>query len=124
MKQPPILPTVLDRVCDLIAKRHGPLPFRHNRGIRITRKLVQAAVEILNAAPNRTLPQHCRNARREYTPDGLDRRIKERLNDDTRTANIISDVLAEAGVAEVLKVENPETGRMVKGTRLVEKWGW
>ena len=123
MNRPPVLPTVLDRICDRMAKRHGPLPFKH-RGIRITRDLIRAAAEILNATPDRTLPQHCRNARREYTPDGFDRRIKERLNDDTRTANIVSDVLEEAGVVEVLKVENPATGRMVKATKLVEEWSW
>lgn len=122
MNPPPILPTVLDDICQRIAKRHGPLPFKH-RGIEVTRELVRAAVEALNAAPDRTLPQNCRNARREYTPDGLERRIKERFNDDTRTANIVSDVLAGAGVVEVLKVENPETGRMIKATELLEAWG-
>ena len=124
MTRPPILPTVLDRICERIAREHAPLAFRHDRGIRITRKLVEAAVEILNAAPDRTLAQHCRNATREHTPDGLDRRIKERLNDDTRTGNIISDVLEEAGVVKVCKIPNPATGRMIKATQLLEKWGW
>jgi len=124
MTRPPILPTVLDRICQQIARRHGPLPFKHDRGIRITRELIQAAVEILNAAPDRTLPQHCRNARREYTPDGLDRRIKERLDSDLRTANIISDILAEAGVVEVRNIPNPATGRMIKATKLLDKWRW
>ena len=40
---------------------------------------------------------------------------------DTRTANIISDVLEQVGIAEIAKVENPETGRIVKGTKLLEK---
>ena len=123
MTRPPILPDVLDRICDRIAKAHGRVPFYH-RGIRITRKLVQAAREILNAAPDRTLAQHCRNARREYTPDGLDRRIKERLNTELTTANMISDVLAQARIVRVFKIENPARGRMIKATKLLEDWGW
>ena len=123
MARPPILPPLLDRACERVERRYGPLPFRH-RGIRITRKLIQAAIEILNDAPGRLLPQHCRNARREYTPDGLDRRIKERLDDDTRTANILSDILQDAGIVEVTKVSNPETGRMIKATRLLGEWAW
>lgn len=123
MAKPPILPTLLDRACERVECRYGALPFRH-RGIRITRKLMQAAIEILNDAPGRLLPQHCRNARRQYTPDGLDRRIKQRMDDDTRTANILSDILQDAGIAEVTKVSNPETGRMIKATRLLDGWAW
>ena len=121
--RPPMLANVLDRLCTRIAKRHAPVPFGH-RGIRVTRELVQATVEILNAAPARTLAQHCRNASRQCTPDGLDRRIKERLDTDLRTGNIISDVLADAGAVCVIKMRNPDTGRMIKATRLLDEWGW
>jgi len=41
-----------------------------------------------------------------------------------RTANIISDVLAKAGIVEIVQVENPDTGRIVKGTRLLQGWDW
>lgn len=93
------------------------LPF-WERGIKIDRALLKTAIEILNAAPLKTLPRNCRNDLRLRPPDGLDRRIKEVLNTDLRTANIISDILAECGIVEIVQVVNPQTGRMVKGPRL------
>lgn len=54
----------------------------------------------------------------------LDRNIKEILDTDLRTANIISDILQEVGVVEVLAVINPTTGRKIKGTKLLPKWQW
>jgi len=121
--RPPILPDRLERACQLVSSALQRIPFRH-RGILITQDLIRAAIEELNAAPNRVLPQNCRQLRKEDTPDGLDRRIKERLNTDLRTANIISDVLQEVGIAEVIRVRNPDTGRMIKATRLRDPWNW
>lgn len=106
-----------------ILSRLPRLPL-NERGIRITEELALAAVTMLNYAPNATLPQNCRNAARDRTPDGLDRRIKERLNTDLRTANIVSDVLAEAGIVEIVRLVNEGTGRYIKGTRLLERWRW
>ena len=122
-ERPPIDDDSLDRVCGLVSQTFEPLPFRH-RGIRITRELIEAATAELNAAPGRVLPHNCRQLKREDTPDGLDRRIKDRLQTDLRTANIISDVLEEIGVVEVTLVRNPRTGRLVNATRLNQAWSW
>ncbi|MBU3198256.1 hypothetical protein LL037_21170 [Clostridium estertheticum] len=81
-------------------------------------------MEILNNESSKILPQNSRNATRSNTPEGLDKDIKEALNTDLRTANIISDVLQEVDVVEVIKVENQVSGRGVKGTRLLPKWCW
>lgn len=118
-----ILPARLAHACQLVAGAFSHVPFQH-RGIRITPALIGAAIEVLNSAPNHTLPQNCRQLARNDTPDGLDRRIKERLHTDLRTANIISDVLSGVGIVDVIEVINPSSGRVVKGTRLRPEWGW
>lgn len=123
LERPPVDDEVLDRVCTLVTQAFGRLPFRH-RGIRISRDLIEAAIAELNAAPGRILPHNCRQLKREDTPDGLDGRIKDRLQTDLRTANIISDVLEEVGVVEVTLVRNARTGRRVKATKLHRAWGW
>lgn len=117
-------PQNLKRACSRVEEKLGrTLPFKL-RGVTINSVLIEAAINVLHDSPEKTLPQNCRNDIRIRTPDGLDRRIKEYLNTDLRTANIISDVLAEAGIAEVIAVVNPATGRDVKGTRLLEEWRW
>lgn len=117
-------PQILEQVCERVEKTSGrALPFRL-RGISINRDLIKAAIIALNNSPQKTLPQNCRNDIRARTPDGLDLRIKEYLDTDLRTANIISDVLAEAGIVEVVPVVNPRTSRKIKGTKLLEDWSW
>jgi hypothetical protein len=119
-----ISPSMIDKACNLVENAAGKtLPFEQG-GITINRKLIEVTIETLAEAPDQTLAQNCRNDTCERTPDGLDRRIKEKLNSDTRTANIISDVLALAGIVSVVKVTNPETGRKVKATRLEEEQHW
>jgi hypothetical protein len=113
----------LEAAVDRFERSVAHLPFRH-RGIKISAELIMATLEVLNAEPTRTLPQNCRNAIRSKTPDGLDCRVKEKMNHDTRTANIVSDLLVQAGIVEVVRVKNPVTGRMVKGTRLLEEQRW
>lgn len=103
---------------DVEEKYNKQIPFRH-RGIKIEKELIQATVEILSESPNKILPQNARNLVAEETPDGLDRRIKERLESNLRTANIISDVLEEVGVVKVKLRENPNTGRSIKYTELI-----
>ncbi|MBN2489132.1 MAG: hypothetical protein JXA98_08895 [Methanosarcinaceae archaeon] len=111
---------LLNKACDVI---DGDLPYKY-RGIMISCELIKTTMEILNAEVTKTLPQNCRNDIRERTPDGLDKRIKERLNTNLRTANIISDVLKSAGIVEIVQVINPHTNRIVKGTKLLQKWNW
>jgi hypothetical protein len=116
--------SVLKNACNRVEETENrSLPFLE-RGIKVDRNLIEAVIEILNASPSKTLPQNCRNAIRDKTPDGLDRRIKEKLNTDLRTANIISDILARAGIVEIIRVINPATGRLVKGTRLIDERCW
>lgn len=98
------------------------LPF-YERGIKIDKLLISITLEILNEEPTKTLPQNCRNDILGRTPDGLDARLKERLGNLHR-ANIISDVLAKAGVVKVISVENFGTRNYVKGTRLNSDWVW
>ena len=115
---------LIEKACAMVEETSGKaIPFRL-RGIKVDRYLIISALEILADAPQKTLPQNCRNDIYERTPDGLDRRIKAKLKTDLRTANIISDVLADAGIVKVVKVLKPETGRMVKATKLLDEMHW
>lgn len=107
----------------IIEKLGVTLPY-HHRGIKITDNLIKAAVESLNEAPVKWLPQNCRNDVRDRTPEGLDLEIKKKMDFDLRTANIISDILAEAGIVRIADVVNPITGRKVKATQLLMEWTW
>lgn len=119
----PIPINLLNQICYRVNQSVGNIPFKY-RGITITQELIKAAVEILNAEPTKMLPQNSRNDVKEKTPDGLDRRIKEYLNTNLRTANIISDVLEQAGIVEIISIMNFQTGRRVKGTKLLKEWCW
>jgi len=99
------------------------LPYRE-RGIQINEDLIVTTIEILNNSNNYILPQNARNEIMEKTPDGLDKRIKRKLRKNTRTANIISDVLENKGIVEVTYIKNPKTGRKIKATRLLKEWRW
>lgn len=124
LKLTPIPPNLLYLACNTVSQKRGEgIPFK-DRGIMIKREMIKITMELLNGEPTKTLQQNCRNDVRERTPDGLDKRIKENLDTDLRTANIISDVLKQAGIVEVIPVKNPQTGRTVKGTKLLEKWNW
>lgn len=114
---------LLDSVYNNVEFKYGTIPFKL-RGIKVTHELIRVTVEILNNEFTKTLPQNSRNASKDKTPDGLDKRIKDSLNIDLRTANIISDVLKESGIVEIITVENHITGRGVKGTRLLSEWCW
>lgn len=114
---------LLARAYAAVEQAYGRLPFKH-RGIEISTELIRTVLELLNAEENKTLPQHSANAVAEKTTDGLDRRIKEKMCSDLRTANIVSDVLEKAGIVRVIKGINPATGRDVKGTRLRKTWRW
>jgi len=97
------------------------LPYRE-RGILINSNLIIATIEILNSNKEKTLLQNARSEIMEKTPDGLDKLIKRKLKSNTRTANIISDILQEKGIVEVIKIKNKKTGRLIKATRLLNEW--
>ncbi|MDP4182286.1 MAG: hypothetical protein Q8942_14505 [Bacillota bacterium] len=123
MKSKAISDPVFISACKRIEELYGGIPFKE-RGITVSSELIKATIEILNDETNKTLPQNCRNQTIEKTPYGLDYKIKERLNTNLRTANIISDILHKAGIVTVIDVINPATGRNVKGTKLLQEWCW
>ncbi|GHV83670.1 hypothetical protein AGMMS50212_10100 [Spirochaetia bacterium] len=88
----------------LICKIVKP-PFTY-RGIKITEELLCTTLEILNAEETKALPQNARNLSAEDTPDGLDKRIKIKLCGNTRVANIVSDILAEKEIIEIIRQTN------------------
>lgn len=108
---------------NLVRNHFGSIPFKTG-GIDITKELIEATLKILNTEPTKAIPQNSRNATRANTPEGLDKSIKDVLNFDLRTANIISDILQYVGVVQVIDVINPTTGRKVKGTSLLPEWQW
>lgn len=114
---------IYNRILKNVEASYGTMPFKL-RGIVISQDLLKVTVVILNRESSKSLPQNARNVSSENTPDGLDRRIKECLNTNLRTANIISDVLQKAGIVEIVKIENRISGREVKGTRLLPIWSW
>lgn len=114
---------ILDSANRKVEHTFGLIPFKY-RGITITHELIKAAIEILNSASDKALPQNSRNAVKDKTPDGLDKRIKEILKTNLRTANIVSDVLKTAGIVTIISVLNPTTKRNIKGTKLLLEWTW
>jgi len=123
MKLNPIPDQLLVKAVSKVEEACGRSLPLYERGIRIDEELIRATLEILNEESAKTLPQNCRNAVLEKTPDGLDARLKLRLG-NLRRANIISDVLAKAGIVFVIHVPNPATGNSVKGTQLSSEWTW
>ena len=119
----PISQELLDNACFAVEGKYQRLPFSL-RGIKIDRRLIRATLEILNAEPLHKLQQNCRNDIRERTPDGLDRRIKEYLGSDLRTANIVTDVLETSGIVRNIQMPSSSTGRDIKGTQLLDAWVW
>ena len=99
------------------------LPY-NERGIKITLDLLKVTIEILNNATDKTLPQNCRNATADNTPNGLDKLVKINLPTSQRTANIVSDILKKKKIVEVIYIQNEKTGRKIKGTRLLCSWTW
>lgn len=112
---------LLDIVCRDVERTYQTLPF-NLRGIKISRDLIAATLVILNQESGNSLPQNCRNDIAGSTPYGLDKFLKEKRHSDLRTANIISDVISDAGYAEVYKQLNVKTGRMIKWTKSKMTW--
>jgi len=112
---------LLNNICTKIEDQFGELSFKYRR-VSITKELIAATFEILNMETNKELPQNSRNLVKEKTPDGLDKRIKEKLNNNQRIGNIVSDILEEVGLVAVFKRESATTGRIIKWTKSKIKW--
>ncbi|WP_321508480.1 PQQ-binding-like beta-propeller repeat protein [uncultured Methanoregula sp.] len=119
----PIPQDLFERACRILEERYSDFPIK-SRGIYIRKNLVKATLEILNSMPGKKLPQNCRDDTRENTPDGLDLRIKEYLDSDLRTANIITDLLESVGIASNIQVPSEKTGHLLKGSQLNPEWCW
>lgn len=104
-------------------KQNKRLPFEV-RGIVISELLIATTLEILNSEKSKMLPQNARHDNLERTPDGLDKRLKIRMGNDTCRGHIISDILAEVGIIKLLKVRNIKTGKLVNGTQLISDFSW
>lgn len=104
-------------------KQNEQIPFK-SRGIVISELLIVTTLELLNAEKLKTLPQNARHDNLKKTPDGLDKRLKMRMGNDTCRSHIISDILAEVGVVRLLKVRNIKTGKLVNGTQLNSEYSW
>ena len=91
---------LLSRACNAVEETSNrKLPFFEKK-ITIDKELIQAAMEILNSEPSKQLPLNHKSDIRENMRDGLDFRIKDYFNIDLRTANIITDILQQAGIAQ------------------------
>jgi hypothetical protein len=104
-------------------KQNIRLPFEV-RGIVISELLIATTLEILNKEKSKTLPQNARHDNLEKTPDGLDKRLKIRIGNDTCRSHIVSDILAEVGIVRLIKVRNIKTGKLVNGTQLISDYSW
>jgi len=104
-------------------KQKKRLPFEV-RGIVISELLIATTLEILNKEKSKLLPQNARHDNLEKTPDGLDKRLKIRMGNDTCRGHIISDILAEVGIVRLAKVRNIKTGKLVNGTQLILDYTW
>lgn len=52
------------------------------------------------------------------------RRIKEAIDSDLHTFNIISDLIDGAGIVMVIRGINQVAGSEIKGKKLREEWSW
>ena len=111
-----------DNIRKIVLNRFCNLPYKE-RGIQINEELIIITIEILNENESKILPQNARNVIMEKTPHGLDKIIKQRLNTNTRTANIISDILENKGFVEIIKIKN-EKGNYIKATKLLNEFTW
>jgi hypothetical protein len=124
MKDKPVSEELLKKIILKIEmKQNKRLPFKL-RGIIISELLIATTIEILNKEKSKMLPQNARHDNLEKTPDGLDKRLKKRIGNDTCRGHIVSDILAEVGVVRLLKVKNIKTGHLVNGTELISDYTW
>jgi hypothetical protein len=104
-------------------KQNERIPFKL-RGIVISELLIARALEILNAEKTKTLPQNARHNNLEETPDGLDKRLKIKMGNDTCRGHIVSDILSDVGIVRLLKIRNVKTGKLVNATQLNSDYSW
>ena len=101
MQENPIPEELLKKILLKIEmKQNERIPFKL-RGIVISELLIASTLEILNPEKTKILPQNARHDNLEKTPDGLDKRLKIRMGNDTCRGHIVSDILAETGIVRL-----------------------
>lgn len=118
-----IPPSLLEKACERIVQKYQALPFEH-QGIQITKSLITNTMQVLNVAPDRTLPQNCQPGPWQQIPDGLDKRIRLTSGGNISVAEVLSEMLAEVGIVQVAEDMDPKTKKIIKKTRLFQNWSW
>ena len=120
----PVPPDLLARARERVSAACGRLLSSHD-GIAIDDGILAAAMEELNAEPNRTLALKARAGKDgKVTVDGLDRHLAARGFPGAGTADEIARVLAGAGITGNVSVADRRSRRFVKGVRLLHNWTW
>lgn len=101
----------------------GNKPIKRKCGA-IEFETIKAAIEILNSAVDKCLPQYSRHDSAEKTKDGLDKRLKVVLHNNTSYAKYVSDLLAEHNICKIIQRKNTSTGKNLKCTQLLKNWTW
>jgi hypothetical protein len=120
----PIPPGLRSSACDTVSRRVAPLPFERD-GIEVSCDLIAAGMECLNAEATRTLAIRQRTgADGRVQADGLDRLLTQRDFSVPGTAEIVSEVLKEAGIVGPAVVSDWRSHRTFRGIRLLPAWTW
>lgn len=120
----PIPPELLAHACRTVSGRVSQLPFLRN-GVTVTEAMIGAALESLNAVPQKALALATPRESGSGTEDGLDRCLGKRLQvPGAAAATVVSEVLESAGIAEPARIPDKYARRERRGIRLVSPWTW
>ena len=120
----PIPPDLIERACTAIAGACRRVPFDRD-GITVSRDLVTAAMEELNAEASRTLAVSARTGDDgRVLIDGLDRHLLGRGFTGPESAACIARVLIESGIAVKASVADRRSRRFLRAVRLGTPWKW
>lgn len=127
MKTPhtlPVPPDVLSRASDRLKVADRRMPFVQD-GKTVGTDLLAAALEELNAEPNRTLAIRCRRGENgRVIADGLDRRLSQRGFPEEGTAETVAEVLISAVIAAKASITDRRSHRFIRAVRLLPGWTW
>lgn len=119
----PIPPHLLRSACDVICRTAGMIPFKR-QGARVTRELVAAAMEELNAEATRMLALSARTTQEgTILLDGLDRHLVLRGFSE-KDSTCIAKVLIGSGIAARASVTVRRSRQFVQAVRLAAPWTW
>lgn len=120
----PVPQDLLSHACEMVTVSSGRLPFIQN-GVEVNEGLLQAAIEELNAEPNRTLAIRARTgADGRIIIDGLDRHLSSRGFESSDSAETIAQVLIKSEICQKASVADKRAHRFRSGVRLLPPWTW